>query len=73
MPNITKEKRSTVDINAAGVSIPVAKKNKNMLVGAVVGGAGTTAVLLLTPLAPFALVGGMLGFGAGGLVGKAVS
>ena len=73
MPNISQEKQNTVSVNAAGVNIPVAKKNKNMLVGAVIGGAGTTAVLLFTPLAPVALIGGMLGFGAGGVIGKAIS
>jgi hypothetical protein len=70
---ITQEKQSTENVNVVGVNIPVAKKNKNMLVGAAIGGTGTAAVLLLTPFAPFALVGGMLGFGAGGLLGKAFS
>jgi len=73
MPSITQEKQDTVNVNAAGVIIPVAKKNVKMIAGAIIGGAGTATVLLLTPLAPFALVGGMLGFGAGGLIGKAVN
>jgi hypothetical protein len=73
MPSITKEKQDTVNLNAAGVIIPVAKKNFKMVAGAMVGGVGTTVLLLATPLAPFALVGGMLGFGAGGLIGKAIN
>ncbi|NOK37138.1 hypothetical protein HMI49_28470 [Corallococcus exercitus] len=73
MPGITKEKQDTVNINAAGVTFPVAKKHAKMVIGGMLGGAGTATFLLLTPLAPFALVGGMLGFGAGGLVGKALS
>jgi hypothetical protein len=69
--HITQDKQTTV--SAAGVSIPVAKKLKNTLVGGLIGAAGTFAVFSFTPLAPFAIVGGMAGFGAGGLIGKLVS
>ncbi|CAM4495687.1 hypothetical protein [Corallococcus exiguus] len=72
MSSITPGKQDTVNVNAAGVIIPVKKKHARMVIGGMVGGAGTASILLFTPLAPFALVGGMLGFGAGGLIGKAM-